>query len=76
MAVTPTALRQDLFRILDEVLETGVPVEVRRGDRLLRIVPVDPPGHLSRLVKRDAGTDAPLLLAEVRWEAAWAPDDG
>ncbi|MFP4012436.1 MAG: hypothetical protein ACLFUM_12100 [Spirochaetaceae bacterium] len=39
MKVTATELRQNLYRILDTVLETGEPVEVARKDGTVRIVP-------------------------------------
>jgi hypothetical protein len=31
----------DIYRILDRVLETGIPAEIERGGKLLRIVPVE-----------------------------------
>lgn len=37
--LTPSGLRANLYRILDRVLETGEPVEIRRRGRCLRIVP-------------------------------------
>lgn len=33
MSVTPSQLRADIYRLLEEVLETGVPLEVERGGR-------------------------------------------
>lgn len=36
---TPSRLRANLYRILDRVLETGTPVEIRRKGHRLRIVP-------------------------------------
>ncbi len=36
---SPSRLRANLYRILDRVLETGTPVEIRRKGRRLRIVP-------------------------------------
>ncbi len=38
-AVTASQLRQDVYRLLDHVLETGEPLEIRRRGRTLRIVP-------------------------------------
>ena len=37
-AVSATKLRQNLYNILDSVVDTGVPVEIERNGRLLRIV--------------------------------------
>ena len=52
MAITASALRQDIYRILDSVLDSGQPVEVERRGRRLKIAPVVPASKLSRLVPR------------------------
>ncbi|MBI1844327.1 MAG: hypothetical protein HYR89_06925 [Actinobacteria bacterium] len=39
--MTASKLRENVYRILDEVLATGTPVEIERNGRLLRIVPVE-----------------------------------
>jgi antitoxin (DNA-binding transcriptional repressor) of toxin-antitoxin stability system len=52
MAVTASKLRQDIYRILDEALATGEPVEVARRGRRLLIVPDGSTDRLSRLVSR------------------------
>ena len=51
MALTPTELRRDLYRLLDQVLETGVGLEVERHGRVLRIVADDEPSRLERLTR-------------------------
>ncbi|MCB9077387.1 MAG: type II toxin-antitoxin system Phd/YefM family antitoxin [Anaerolineaceae bacterium] len=48
--VTPTELRANIYRLLDEILQTNVPIEVKRGNRLLRIVPVEKPDKFQNLV--------------------------
>lgn len=71
MTVTPTELRADLYRLLDEVLRTGVPLEVSRGDRLLRIVAARPTSWLDRLEERpDLMTGDPGDLPDVHWTPA------
>jgi hypothetical protein len=52
MRVTPSKLRADVYNILDEALKTGIPVEVVRKGRVLKIVPDTKPDKLSRLKKR------------------------
>ena len=39
MSVSATKLREDLYRIIDSVLETGEPVEIKRKGGTVRIVP-------------------------------------
>ena len=82
MKVTSTEFRKNLFRIVERAL-AGEFVEVAHKGRLVRLVPGDKPGKLSRLIQRDtiAGTPEDLergqaqLDAEMRalWEGKWAP---
>jgi prevent-host-death family protein len=52
MTITATKLRADLYRVIDNVIENGVPVEVELRGRKVRIVPVEPRDKLADLVKR------------------------
>lgn len=49
MAVTASELRRNVYRLLDEVLESGVPLEIVRRGRTLRIVPVESESKRDRL---------------------------
>lgn len=71
--MTATELRKDIYRVLDEVLETGVPQEVTRGLRTLMIVPAG--GRrlkLADLPRRKALSCTPDELVETSWE--WSPE--
>ena len=37
-SITASKLRENVYRILDEVLETGIPVEINRRGKKLKIV--------------------------------------
>jgi antitoxin (DNA-binding transcriptional repressor) of toxin-antitoxin stability system len=52
MRVTASKLRENVYRILDEAIATGVPVEVVRKGKVLKIVPDKPVSKLDRLKKR------------------------
>ncbi|HIL98739.1 MAG TPA: type II toxin-antitoxin system prevent-host-death family antitoxin, partial [Pseudomonadales bacterium] len=39
MRYSVSKLRADLFRVLDRVLATGVPVEIERNGKILKIIP-------------------------------------
>jgi hypothetical protein len=72
MALTASKLRQDIYRILDEVLETGEPVVIERNGRRLRIVADDPPSRLDRLVRRpDVVSGDPDDLVHLDWSDEW-----
>lgn len=66
--VTPTQLRTNIYNLLDEVLKTGLPLEIKKGDKKLRIVPVDEVDKLKNLVARpDVIQGDPDDLAEIDW---------
>jgi hypothetical protein len=76
--LTPSQLRQDVYRTLDQVLETGVPVEIERHGRRLRIMPVGAGrrrvlGKLRNLKRRRYLRCAPEALVHIDWSRAWRP---
>ena len=71
--LTASKLRQNIYRILDSVLETGIPVEIVRSGRLLRIVPDTPPSKLDRLEPRDFIVGDPEELVSLDWSGEWQP---
>jgi hypothetical protein len=60
-------LRDNLYDILDAVLNTGTPAEVMRRGRLLRIVPAQTPSKLSRLKKREYALRDPESIVHLEW---------
>lgn len=67
--VTATELRTNVYQLLDEVLNSGSPIEVKRGDRRLRILPVEKPDKLQSLVHRpDVIRGDPGDLVTLSWE--------
>jgi hypothetical protein len=74
MVVTASELRQNIYRLLDEVLETGVPLEIERNGRRLRVIPTDAPPKLDRLVAHDDYiVGDPESLIHVDWSGEWRP---
>jgi len=72
MRVTASKLRADIYNILDQSLKTGVPVEVVRKGKILRIVPESKPSKLSRLKKRNAIVGDPEDLVHMDWLHEWS----
>lgn len=68
-SVTPTELRGNLFNLLDEVLNTGLPLEIDRGGKRLRIVLVEKVDKLQSLVRRPSVIlGDPDDLVSLSWE--------
>ena len=67
--MTITALRQNLFNVIDQVLATGEPVEIERHGKRLLLVPEQGASKIARLKKRPLITgDAASLPDEKVWE--------
>jgi hypothetical protein len=74
MVISPTKLRSNLYRVLDEVLRTGLPVEVERRGKRLRISPVEPASKLAKLKsKPKAIVGDPEDLVHIDWSSEWKP---
>ena len=73
MSITASQLRQNVYQILDEVLDTGAPVEIARRGRVVRLVPDVETSKLDRLVRRDVVVGDPKDLAEMDWSGEWQP---
>jgi prevent-host-death family protein len=66
--ITPTQLRADIYNLLDEVLKTGRPLEIKKGNKKLRIVPVEKVDKLKNLVARPEVIQGdPDDLADIDW---------
>ena len=72
-AISATQLRTDIYQVLDQVLETGVPVIVQRAGRLLKIVPVRDDEAKLVIVKRDVLRGDPEELVHMDWSGSWEP---
>ena len=67
-------LRANLYKVLDQVLETGVPVEVERNGQRLRIVAAETGQRLANLASHPGYllTD-PETLTHLDWSGEWRP---
>ena len=72
--LTATALRQDLYNLLDQVLETGEPIEIERKGRVLRIEADQPRSKLDNLVPDDSYIIGdPDDIVHMDWSSEWRP---
>ncbi len=67
--ITPTELRGNIYQILDEILNTGVPVKINKGDRKLIIAPIESIDKLQNLPKRkNVIKGDPEDLVHIAWD--------
>lgn len=71
--LTPTRLRENLYKVLDQVLQTGRPIAVKRRGQLLTIVPPRPKNRLAALKKRKFIKGDPEGLVHRNWTPEWKP---
>jgi hypothetical protein len=72
MVLTASKLREDIYRVLDQVLATGEPVEIERNGRRLRIVADQPPSRVGRLVSRtDVVVGDSDEFVHLDWSSEW-----
>lgn len=67
--VTPTELRADIYNLLEEVLNTGIPLKIKMGNRRLLIIPGEKVDKLQNLAARpDVIQGDPEDLVDITWE--------
>ena len=73
MPITASKLRENIYKTLDEVIETGTPVEVVRKGVGLRIVLDKPPSKLARLKKHPGMfVGDPDDIIGMDWSSEWS----
>lgn len=72
--MTASQLRENVDCILDQVLDTGIPVEIEHKGRLVRIVPITSPSRLDCLQPHPGYVlGDPEELVQLDWSAEWKP---
>ena len=67
--ITVTELRGNIYNLLDEVLNTGIPIEINKGGKKLKIMPVDKMNKLENLISRpNVIKGNPDDLVDISWE--------
>src|SRR6476619_3321906 len=75
MALTASKLRANVYRLLDEVLETGKPLEIERNGKILVIAPKERESIWDRLPRREGFiVGDPDELIHIDWSSEWNPD--
>lgn len=75
MPITASNLRANVYRLLDEVLESGRPLEIERKGRILVIAPQETESIWERLPRREGFiVGDPDELIHIDWSSEWNPD--
>lgn len=73
--ITATQLRKDVYRLLDQVVDSGEIIEVNRKGKLIRIEPVGSSHKLESLKTHPSSIcgDSDKLV-HIDWSDRWQPD--
>jgi hypothetical protein len=74
MKMTASKVRENIYRILDEIIESGRPVEIKRKGRILKIVSEEPVKKTSRLIQRNIIRGRAEDLVHIDWSNEWKPE--
>lgn len=69
--ITPSELRNNLYNLLDQVIQTGEPIEIKRKNKVLKIIVEPSKSKLKNLKKRDVLNCTPEEIIHNNWEAEW-----
>jgi hypothetical protein len=79
MKVTPTALRKDLYALLDRVIETGEPLEIERKGVTLKVKAEPVESRLERIRRmgiKDLWIGDPDDIFHIDWLEEWREEWG
>jgi len=72
-AITLTELRADLYNVVDQIIKTGVSVEVQRNGHKIKIILADGPSKLERLTERTSVMNGdPEDIVHCDWLQEWS----
>lgn len=71
MALKASALRKDIYHILNQILETGAPVEIEWRGKILKILLAEPRSKLAGLKPRPYLLCDPEELVHLDWSGEW-----
>lgn len=69
--IKPSQLREDIYNLLDRVIETGIPLEIKRKGKVLKVMLDKKAGKLSNLKKRTVMSDSPDYYVHLDWSKEW-----
>ena len=71
MTYTATKLRQNLYNILDSVIDNGIPIEIERKGVILKIVPEKAASKWDRLEPHNIINGDPESIVSLDWSKEW-----
>jgi hypothetical protein len=71
MVVTPSKLRQNIYKLLERIVQTGIPLEIKCKGNHLKIIIDEKMGKLKNLRKRKGLNCDPEEIVHMDWSTEW-----
>jgi len=73
--IKPSEFREDIYNLLDKVIETGKPLEITRKGKVLRVTLDKKVSKLDNLRKHRVMVDDPQEYVHLDWSKSWKFSD-
>jgi len=74
MIITPSKFRSNIYRLLDQVIETGEPLLIKRHKEMLKVSPIHKSSKLDRLIRHSCLKGDPESIVHCDWSKEWSGD--
>ena len=71
MTIKPTEFRKNIYKLLDQVINTGIPIEIERKGKRIKIGPEKKMKKLDNLKRRELFKCDPNDLVHIDWSSEW-----
>jgi len=71
MIMSVTKFRHNIYKMLDHIIETGIPLELQRKGKTIKITCEEKPSKFDDLKKHAIINGNPEELVEISWEQEW-----
>ena len=71
MVINVTKFRKNIYKLLDQVIETGIPIEIKRRGTIIKIIKTGERSKLNNLKKRNVMNCKPEEIVHLDWSNEW-----
>ena len=74
MPISASTLRGNIYKLLDQVLDSGQALDIERKGKLLQIIPREKQAKMKNLVKHKCLVGDPESIVHLDWSQEWHND--
>ncbi len=73
MRISSSKLRENLYKLLDSVIETGEPLEIAKKGHILYVIYPKKTSRLNKIIPKKITNASDVDLVHSNWEKEWNP---